>query len=433
VEAVVRLTAIVLALSALACQAEPPCGLGVCDIRDPACQQRTAAAAACLRGSPEISIPMKVVRRDDFVNMAVADAQRGGDEAWLRTWARAMSLLTLAPATLEVSQAASAQAGWVGAFYDPQDRSITIIDWGYPLDTMEAVGTLVHEYAHALQDARKPIPSLYEHAGDFDSQLAVSAAIEGEAVVVEDLATLGLFGTDEGQVDWPKVFGGWQSWVRQQAYASRLPVLLADGDFPYPFGSELVHRVRAAGGWEAVGSLLGNPPLSSRQVLAGEIDGSRLGPAAGLGQEAIPLLTIDFQLLNVDRYGAWVAEIFFQHMHLPDPPGLARQLETDVLAIHRQKGTEGVVVSWRLRFASGDAAAAVVAAISRAAVSSSAVRWAFTRDRDAIIVAADGTVQLTSPERLAWGPIPPPPPTDPPKPAPTLIACPRRAPAAWPR
>ena len=60
----VRRTTFVLVVAAAACQPERPCGLTICDIRDPDCQQRIGGAAACLRGSPELTVPMKVVSGD---------------------------------------------------------------------------------------------------------------------------------------------------------------------------------------------------------------------------------------------------------------------------------------------------------------------------------------------------------------------------------
>jgi hypothetical protein len=411
---------------------ESPCELKICDIRQTGCQRAVAQATACTRGVPVVNIPIAVVPRDAFVAAEVERAKQTC-EARKRHFAAfntGLSLLRLAPESYDVDKAAADDASWVGAYYLPGQRTITVIDHGYPLDSTELVATLAHEYAHALQDVAGVFEKFGQRAAPgFDGDLGASAVVEGEAVLVEDLALVNAFGSDRRLVPWQKVFGHWQSWSRSQAAKDASPVLLAPPNFLYPFGSDLVNMAHATGGFAAVDALHATPPRGTRDVLAAVADrtGQVVTTAEDLGDLSAPQLPDGYTVIAHDTYGTWVLERFLERAGAPaEAAGLALRLRADRLTIHRGP-TGQIVTTWRLRFADASTANEVHARVVAQAVP----HWfSWTADRDLVIAATrDPAVSLT--RELAFGP----PPTVPTvtceataSAAPQPFRCP-----AWPR
>lgn len=340
------------ALALLGCaQPQNACGLRVCDIRESDCQQATAVAAACLRGVEPVSVPMRVIRSEDWLRGQSTAAPAPELAALHERWNTGLSLLGLAPPGMTLQEANAANAGQVAAFYSNATDGITIIDWGNPLDSLRAVALLVHEYTHALQDHTVGLGAYGQaFGGDNDRSLASGAIIEGEANHVQDLAAIDLYGSPREGVPWDQVFDRYLGAARQRLHASEVPVLLAWAHFRYPFGTAFVNRTWQANGWEGVNGLLQQPPLSTRQILAGP--GSP-EPAAGpwleaLGDEAVPVLPAEFVYRHADTLGAWTLETFMRRLGRPDLERTASEnLRGDMFSVFTRDAT--VVAYWRLR------------------------------------------------------------------------------------
>jgi hypothetical protein len=330
------------------------CDLATCDIREPACQRATAAGAACLRGVPPVDVPMKVMSRADYLAQAAREAAADPQSPDFGAWVAAMGLLGLGAPDLSVAAAAQDGAAWVGGFYSPRTKAITIIDFGQPLDSMAYVSMLAHEYTHALQDREIDFSSFdARYVNDTDSALAVSALVEGEATVVGDLAYLSQFGTDEKAVTWYGLFRGWQTSERKSAREDPNPALLAPLHFPYAFGALYVWDLRARKGWAEVRQSFSAPPIATRPILALADDvapdlAEASVPVPDLSAHAVPALP-GFDFVAVDHLGAWLFETFLERQQHDEDASqaTARGLRGDVLAIVKQG--ESVVVSWRLR------------------------------------------------------------------------------------
>lgn len=423
--------ATMVALALGACSADPPCGLPRCDIRRPDCQQEVATATACLRGVTPVSVKMTVVPRAQFLAEAEQAGAQTADDPAFRHFIAAYALLGLSKAELTTAGAAKADAAWVAAFYDPQSKAITIIDWGDPLDGSDAVELLVHEYTHALQDRTPGLDTFYAaNASSFDAALASTAMLEGEATLVEDLARLGLWGKPERDVPWTRVLGDWQARARRARDASDLPILLAPAHFRYAFGSGYVVDSYLRGGWESVAALYTNPPLSTRQVQAGV--GSP-EPDAGpwreaLGEDASPVLPEDFRFVGSQDLGAWLTETFLRrNTDAQLAARLAARLRGDALTVfQRRSNASATLVVWRLRFTSEDDArllAAGLAARPSGAPLGPARLWA--SGRDVIVAASNQRLPDELGPRLRFQAIPEVDPADP-RPA-AGFACGRRA------
>jgi hypothetical protein len=394
--------AAVLAWVATAACSAPRCGLEVCDIRQPACQQRVAEAAACLHEAPLAQVPVRVISSAQYQAERRADTV---DAAVFHRLAVALSLFDLAPADLSPDGAIAATS-WAAAYYSHDRRDVTIIDDGTSLDSGWHVTLLVHEFTHALQFQRGALPS---KADSTDRMLAAAAAIEGEAVMVEDLAELALFGANSEDVPWPRVYRDWQTRARAEMLRASAPFLVADQWFMYPFGSAVVHGALDAGGWPAVEALVAAPPASARQVQAGF---GSAEPAAGpwlesLDEVAVPDLPASFQHLTLDQLGSWVLESYLARLHIDardiEP---VRFLRGDRFSVHYEAQSDALVVTWRLRFASATLAGEMQRLVAPR------LRWSarvFQVDRDLIVAASNLPAWVSGLEQLTFKPAPPDP------------------------
>jgi hypothetical protein len=182
-------------LSLLGCEETCPT-VAVCDLLERSCQRTTMAAVACLRGGdgsrlPPVSIlsEREFIERVSFVEGEDVD-ERAEAEAWYLLWNRGLSLFELAPVQYDVEDMIADAAAETAAAYFPEEGDIVLIDRGEPLADAGAVEIFAHEVVHALQDRELDLASFGQRDDDsLDSDLALDAIIEGEAVHYQILTT----------------------------------------------------------------------------------------------------------------------------------------------------------------------------------------------------------------------------------------------------
>lgn len=126
---------------------------------------------------------------------------------------------------------------------------------------------LVHALTHALQEQHFHWQERIKSQDTRDSKLALSALVQGDAVLVG----LTYFTEDDGATK-EKILGGVKGLFR---LAERLdnelpqfPALLRQVvAFKYLYGSQFVSWAYAQKGWEGVNALFSDPPLSTAQIL----------------------------------------------------------------------------------------------------------------------------------------------------------------------
>ena len=411
--------ALVAGLLAPGCGPTPPCGLEICDIREADCQAQVTRATACLRGHAPVAVPIRVIKQADYV--ALVEMENAGVDVNLhRRWMEAYGFFGLGDPTVSVTETSRTQALWVAAYYMPGERTITIVDAGRAMKSAQAVTLLVHEVMHALQDQYVGFEAFNKRVGavDLDRLLASKSITEGEASLVEDLAALGLFGSSEGEVGWDNVFRGWQARALEAAIDTPLPVSLAWGHFPYPFGTPYVHAAFRRQGFPGIDELYAAPPANAAQVLAGP---GGIPPADGawaedLGMELMPdLPEAEYTPMGYDRLGAWVLEVFLRRLAfkatLPqawqERALLIRaptQLRADSFTFFAGKTSGETVSCWRMRFASDEMASAVLSLLREAR----GFPWAVWKvDRDVVVLAsASSEIRALGGAALAFRPLP---------------------------
>jgi hypothetical protein len=401
------LAALAVALVLAGCQDDGPCGLRRCDIRQPACQTRTAEGAACLRGVEPVQVTMSVVDLRAYVQREVtAPITADAKEIWQRT-NQGLAMLGLADPRVRYDQALRTTYGDIAGFY--ADQTITILDrQDFLFDSWSAVTLLVHEYVHALQDRAGRLAA--PDGGGFDADLARAALVEGEADLVQDFATLELFGRREEQVPWSRVFDKALLQAELLARSDPLPVESARAYFAYPFGAFFFQGARAARGEVGIDQAWAAAPRSTREIMAGFGGLESAGGTAveDLGVDAQPVLPADLVPLAADRMGSFVLRLFLASLRVG--PGRARlsasaraaagvELRGDHLTVFYNPAGNRMVVSWRLRFSRPEVAADLTSTIQLGLDAESPIWRVQAIDRDVIVLASN----LTDPDTQLGG------------------------------
>ncbi len=157
----------------------------------------------------------------------------------------------------EASNALASSA--VLAYYDSEDEVIRVS--GTELDASAQV-TLVHELTHALQDQHFDLDAMREDAHTPETNLALTALLEGDAMTVQERyrATLPADDLDDSIES--------NNEALEQLEAADVPdVLAAAMAFPYQFGPVFVMDLIAAGGYPAVNDAFADPPASDQHIL----------------------------------------------------------------------------------------------------------------------------------------------------------------------
>ena len=157
----------------------------------------------------------------------------------------------------------SAAAG----FYAPAGKAFYVVSSAEKVDfsafDRQLKSTTAHEFVHALQDAEFDIQSLTERTrGDLDWSLALTAVLEGDAVVHEGL--------------WSREFalapgGGRGLMFAQPLFATVPESIEREFRFPYSAGAEWVATVRARRGIEAINGILRGRRLTTAEILHPEL------------------------------------------------------------------------------------------------------------------------------------------------------------------
>ena len=212
-------------------------------------------------------VEVKVVSRDEARAALLVVLRRDYPGDKLERLSEALAAVGLVAAGTDLRAEAQALYGAnVSGFYDPHERRLYLL-----ADQPLAAQTLVvaHELAHAVQDEaiRLDAASLKVRSSE-DAQLALSAAIEGQA---QQVAALVLAGEAGGAADDGLDVGGLlaeaaAAGAGMAAEQTSVPWLGMQLSFPYAAGASLVAAVRTPADPSAA-ALLRRLPRSTAQVL----------------------------------------------------------------------------------------------------------------------------------------------------------------------
>lgn len=212
-------------------------------------------------------VDVKVVSRDEARAALLGVLRRDYPGDTLERLSEALAAVGLVAAGTDLrAEAQALYGGNVSGFYDPHQRRLYLLS-DQPLAAQALV--VAHELAHAVQDeaVRLDAASRKVRASE-DAQLALAAAIEGQAQQVAALVLAGEAGGagDEGLDPGSFLTDAAAASAAMAGGQSSVPWLGLQLSFPYAAGAALVSAVRTADD-PAATSLLRRLPRSTAQVL----------------------------------------------------------------------------------------------------------------------------------------------------------------------
>jgi len=223
-------------------------------------------ATACLRGANARPIRTRVVNVQTYVDAVLEDTDPA-ERTRFEQHSQALALIGLEPAT-DYTDNLQAYIGQVGAFYDSETDSVTVLERGESGDSVADVLSLVHEFSHALQH-RVRQASDDNLRSTLNQRLARGAMREGDVTLTTDRAATLLFGGDPEVPNWSRVYRKWTSTEHADYQNEPLRVSLADRYFLYAFGTAFLEPVYRASGQAGIDDWVRTPPLTAKAVLAG--------------------------------------------------------------------------------------------------------------------------------------------------------------------
>lgn len=360
VRALLGCMGLIALIALIAACGDTRCVLEPCDIRNASCQRAVLEVARCVRGSDGAgaTVPVRVVDADEFIDEQVAIAEMSNDgeaDQADADWYRGFALFGLSEEHDEPGDPTRTRWENVAAFYSSEDRAITILDRGYPFDSWGSSMLLVHETIHALQDADLGIEELYAPVTTTDHSLAVSALIEGEATIYQNIAAAHSRGFDPSELDLDRAYAANRVDAEEDLRDVEEPIVKLRSSFAYSYGGAYVNATWQHGGEGAVRALFTDPPRSQREVVFGpsmhalESDAWR---ETSLVEQALPVLAGDFRYVGSDQLGTFAVLAFAQGWVRDDASTLQelRGVESDVFSVLRLG--EDTVAVWRIRFSS---------------------------------------------------------------------------------
>jgi hypothetical protein len=223
--------------------------------------------ARVMKRSPPSHVDVRVISRDEARTRLLAVLQRDYPGDMLTRLSTALAAVGLVTGGTNLQVEAQALYGSnVSGFYDPHERALFLLD-----DQPLAVQSLIvaHELAHAIQDEVLHLETASQKVrASEDAQLALSAAIEGQAqevaslVMAQGAADLGEEGADLVSL----LSEGTAASAAMAGSQASVPWLGLQLQFPYSAGARLVAAVRTKEDPSGA-SLLRRLPASTAQVL----------------------------------------------------------------------------------------------------------------------------------------------------------------------
>jgi hypothetical protein len=149
----------------------------------------------------------------------------------------------------------------IAGFYDPDEKFLAVVTSEGEIQPLDK-SIYAHEFVHALQDQHYDLIALDPEENSGDASLAVTALIEGDAMVVQEQFMLGYMDSDElfalmtelGSVD-------------NSALDSAPAVIREQLMFSYEAGLVFTKALIEHGGYPALNDAFGDPPRSTEQIL----------------------------------------------------------------------------------------------------------------------------------------------------------------------
>jgi hypothetical protein len=344
--------------------------LPMCDIGEAECQDRVFRATACAREQEGARMPVvRKITRLEFeqeLRNDLADPGNGVPVAW----ETAFRLLGLTPSTPLGDVLIDSAVSNVAAFYRHDNKLVTVIE-DNTIDRESASWILSHEFVHALQDQALDL-SAFERSWAFstDDSVAITALIEGEAMIHPNVLQVRARGLSVRSIDWDSYASALLASALETVEKAPSPFVDALSSLPYPVGFRALIERWLAGGQRGIDAVFEQPEFSFlRWLRAFDPGDSRPIEALSCFPTGAPP---GFTAFDHDSLGPAAVLGVYVVLGMPGDTALrhGKNLHDDSLVVFTSSPDpvpEGVAVAWRLRFVDAGAADIFVADIRRAA------------------------------------------------------------------
>lgn len=214
----------------------------------------------------EHTVPVHFVAAKEF-DKQIAQQDRADNASQRAATARAAAeyrALGLLGGAVNLQSAQTAlDSGSVLAYYDDQAKDVVVR--GTTLDPATKV-TLAHELTHTLQDQHFNLNNLDNHADSADREFALTAEVEGDAVLSQNDYAASLPAAQQQQADAEQNAGG-PSTPGPSGPTSDSSYLDIASAVPYVLGPDFELALYASGGSRVVNQAFRHPPTSELDIL----------------------------------------------------------------------------------------------------------------------------------------------------------------------
>jgi hypothetical protein len=245
----------------------------------------------------------------------------------------------------------------IAGLYDPKAHEFYIADW-IPADEQRMV--MAHELTHALEDQHFQIDAWLKAARpNDDAELAREAFLEGSATAA--MFDYELRGTGSGlnffslpQIDPSMFLGG----LDDTPAMKKAPPFIKDALlFPYFAGMSFTSTALKPAGWNAMGKVFSNPPVSTQQIMHPALYKTGHVPEKVALPDISARLGKDWKKLDDNLMGefGW-KEALKQFLGEERAAPLAAAWEGDRYLVYEQQGTKRLLLVARIHLASAEQA-----------------------------------------------------------------------------
>ena len=257
--------------------------------------------------APQEAIDIQFKTRQELREFVIQDIEEHYPEDEQEADLRALVIFGLVEPGTDLAQMQIDLLGeQVAGYYDPEADEMVVVSSG---DSGELSAsdelTFAHETVHALQDQHFDLMAVQgDHdAVDDDTELAVTALIEGDATI----------GQIEYLFDNPLLLRDLQDELTEvdSSALDDAPRIFSETLlFPYEEGADFVDSLFNDGGWDAVNAAYANPPQSTEQVLHPEKYVAGEEPMTVDLQDPLPTLGDGWQTFDDNVMGEFITSVF---------------------------------------------------------------------------------------------------------------------------
>lgn len=345
-----RRSVALLAFVVAACSGEAK--LSPCDIRRSDCQRQIFLAVQSVRSGswdPWLDVPpMRVITKDQYrdeLEQARMAREAAADPEDRDYFTPAFKLFHLIDPNEPPEGASDYVADNFVAYYDATRRDVTIIDRGGDTDRFEDTVTLAHELVHAAQERDIGFAQIDSWIDSTDSDNAVGALVEGEAVLYERLVGLMINGGEPNVSSFISEDDAWTAQVLAEVAQNPSPMRDVSANLRYPLGSQYMSTAWGKGGALGVRRAFASHPATSLELMRGPARSRRAMLCPG------PSVPSSYQRVTWTALGAWGLFAFATRLTSDDGPAwdIALTWDDDAFWVFTGDG-QALAALWQLHF-----------------------------------------------------------------------------------